>query len=78
VSQKKIVIPILFQKKFVLLQNEDVKRISNMYDLIRQDILFIMLYAIVTVIAALACVYLLFRRGNAFAPDVIPPRRLRR
>jgi AraC-like DNA-binding protein len=49
-----------------------------MYDLIRQDMLFIMLYAIVMVIAALACVYLLFRRGNAFAPDVIPPRRLRR
>ena len=37
-----------------------------------------MLYAVVTVLAALGCVYLLFRRGNAFAADVTPPLRLRR
>ena len=49
-----------------------------MYDQIREDTIFIMLYAVVTVIAALASVYLLFRRGNAFAADVTPPRRLRR
>ena len=29
-------------------------------------------------LAALGCVYLLFRRGNAFAADVTPPLRLRR
>ncbi len=49
-----------------------------MYDQIREDTIFIMLYAVVTVIAALASVYLLFRRGNAFAADVTPPRRLHR
>ena len=37
-----------------------------------------MLYAVVAVLAALGCVYLLFRRGNAFAADVTPPLRLRR
>ena len=37
-----------------------------------------MRYAVVTVLAALGCVYLLFRRGNAFAADVTPPLRLRR
>jgi len=49
-----------------------------MYDQIRLDTIFIMLYAVVTVLAALGCVYLLFRRGNAFAADVTPPLRLRR
>ena len=28
--------------------------------------------------AAVACIYLLFRRANAFAPDITPPARLRR
>ena len=49
-----------------------------MYDQIRQDTLYIMLYAAVTVIALLASCYLLFRQGNAFAKDVTPPIRLRR
>ena len=49
-----------------------------MYDQIREDTLYIMLYAVVTAMAALASIYLLFRRGNAFAADVTPPRRLRR
>ena len=49
-----------------------------MYDQIREDTLFIMLYAAVTVIAMLASCYLLFRRANAIAPDVTPPARLRR
>ena len=48
-----------------------------MYDHIREDTLYIMLYAAVTVIAMLASGYLLFRRGNAFAPDITPPVRLR-
>jgi len=49
-----------------------------MYDQIREDTLYIMLYAVVTAMAALASIYLLFRQGNAFAADVTPPRRLRR
>lgn len=49
-----------------------------MYDHIREDTLFIMLYAVVTAMAATASIYLLFRQGNAFAADITPPRRLRR
>lgn len=49
-----------------------------MYDQIQEDAIFVMLYAVVKVLAALGCVYLLFRRGNAFAADVTPPLRLRR
>ena len=49
-----------------------------MYDQIREDTLYIMLYAAVTVIAMTASCYLLFRRGNAFAPDITTPTRLRR
>ena len=49
-----------------------------MYEQILEDTIFVMLYAVVTVLAALGCVYLLFRRGNAFAADVTPPLRLRR
>ena len=37
-----------------------------------------MLYAVVVVLNLLACCYLLFRRGNAFAPDITSPIRLRR
>ncbi len=43
-----------------------------MYEQILEDAIFVMLYAVVTVLAALGCVYLLFRRGNA------SPLRLRR
>ena len=49
-----------------------------MYDQIRQDTLFIILYSMVTATAVLASCYLLFRQGNAFAKDVTPPARLRR
>lgn len=49
-----------------------------MYEQIREDTLYIMLYAVVTATALIASCYLLFRRGNAFAPDVISPVRLRR
>ena len=49
-----------------------------MYDHIREDTLYIMLYAAVTVIAMLASGYLLFRRGNVFSTDITPPARLRR
>ena len=49
-----------------------------MYDQIRGDTLYIMLYSIVTAMSLLASCYLLFRRANAIAPDVTPPMRLRR
>ena len=37
-----------------------------------------MLYAAVTLLSLMACCYLLFRQGNAFAKDITPPVRLRR
>ena len=49
-----------------------------MYDQIREDFFFIMIYSAVTTTALMASCYLLFRRGNAFAPDITPPARLRR
>ena len=49
-----------------------------MYDQIRDDTLFGMLYAVVSALFLIACFYLLFRQGNAFARDVTPPVRLRR
>ena len=50
-----------------------------MYDQpLPQNILFYMLYAAVAMTAIIASCYLLLRRGNAFAPDNIPPVRLRR
>ena len=42
------------------------------------DTLFIILYSVVTAMAMMASCYLLFRRGNAFAPDITTPTRLRR
>ena len=50
-----------------------------MYEQERPDsILFFMLYAGVMVTAIIASCYLLFRRGNAFAPNIKTPPRLRR
>jgi AraC-like DNA-binding protein len=49
-----------------------------MYDQIRQDTLFIILYSVVTAMAAMASCYLLFRRANGIAPDITTPVRLRR
>ena len=49
-----------------------------MYDQIREDTLFIILYSVVTAMAMIASCYLLFRDGNAFAADITPPVRLRR
>ena len=37
-----------------------------------------MLYAAGATVSAIACTYLLLRRGNAFAPDIVTPVRLRR
>ena len=42
------------------------------------DIPYMMLYAVVAALNLVACCYLLFRRGNAFAPDIAAPVRLRR
>lgn len=36
-----------------------------------------MLYAVGATTAAVACLYLVFRRGNAFSPRVKTPKRLR-
>ena len=41
-----------------------------MYDQLREETLYSMLYAVVTTIAMLASCYLLFGRANAIAPDV--------
>ena len=41
-------------------------------------IALLMLYTAGTTVAATACIYLLLRRGNAFAPSIRTPRRLRR
>ena len=49
-----------------------------MYDQIREDFLFIILYSMVTAMAMMASGYLLFRRGNAIASDITSPVRLRR
>ena len=50
-----------------------------MFGLIPIDILLLfMLYFAGATTAAIACVYLLVRRGNAFAPNVATPVRLRR
>ena len=46
-----------------------------MYDQIREDPLYIMLFAVVIAMAMMASCYLLFRRANAIAPDVTPPLR---
>ena len=42
------------------------------------DVFYMMFYAGVAALNLVACCYLLFRRGNAFAPDITSPVRLRR
>ena len=49
-----------------------------MYDQIREDTLFIILYSVVAAMAMMAGCYLLFRRANAITPNIVPPIRLRR
>ena len=46
--------------------------------MMKETILFFMFYASVAMLALIACCYLLFRQGNAFAKDITPPTRLRR
>ena len=45
---------------------------------IPDDISFYMLYGAVAMMALMASCYLMFRRANAFAPNITPPVRLRR
>ena len=49
-----------------------------MYNLTLDDIIFLMFYASVAILSLMASCYLLFRRANAIAPDVMSPLRLRR
>ena len=49
-----------------------------MYEQQINDVFFHLLYGGVTAFSFLACLYLLFRRSNAIAPEVRPPVRLRR
>ena len=44
---------------------------------ILQDIVFVILYGGVMGLSVAAAIYLLLRRGNAIAPGVTPPLRLR-
>ena len=43
-----------------------------------QDIFFVMLYGGATLLAVVACLYLLLTRGNMFSSAINPPRELRR
>ncbi len=49
-----------------------------MYDQIRADTLYVMLYAGAATMAMLSACYLLLRRGNAFVAEITPPLHLRR
>jgi len=51
---------------------------SIMYEYIRGNIFFFMFYASVAMLSLIACCYLLFRQGNAFAKEITPPVHLRR
>lgn len=42
------------------------------------DPFYMMVYGGAMILALIGCIYLLFRRSNAFAPEVTPPLRLRR
>ena len=44
----------------------------------QEELLYYMLYAGAALLSMIASIYLLLRRGNAFAPDITPPTRLRR
>jgi AraC-like DNA-binding protein len=43
-----------------------------------QDLVFMMLYGGVAMLAFIAAFYLLFRRANAFSPSIMPPKSLHR
>ena len=44
----------------------------------QEELLYYMLYAGAALLSMIASIYLLLRRGNAFAPDITSPVRLRR
>ena len=49
-----------------------------MYDQIREDAIYIMLYGAAAMLSLMVSIYLLFRRSNAIAPEITPPVRLHR
>ena len=49
-----------------------------MYEQLREDTIYIMIYSAVAMLSLIACCYLLFRRANAIAPDVTSSVCLRR
>ena len=52
---------------------------DNMYEYKGlQDIFFVMLYGGATLLAVMACLYLLLTRGNMFSSAINPPKTLRR
>ena len=53
------------------------QKFQIMYEQISEQTLYLMFYAVVAAMSMIACCYLLFRRGNAFAPDITSPVRLR-
>ena len=62
----------MLQRTILIIETMFIEHIST------EVILFFILYGITGVVPLVAAVYLLLRRGNAFAPDVTPPVRLRR
>ena len=55
-------------------------RLINMYDqqLVFSNSLYLMVYGGSMIFSLIACIYLMFRRSNAIAPEVTSPLRLRR
>ena len=47
-------------------------------DISNSLIFYFMLYGASAMVALIACIYILFRKSNAIAPEVTPPVRLRR
>ena len=82
---QRYIIFLLFRKKtwkfeIIFLS---LPQISNLKTIMFGEItieimLLMMLYAVGATMAAVACLYLVFRRGNAFSPRVKTPKRLRR
>ena len=64
----------------VALLKDGKNRLINMYDqqLEFSNSLYLMVYGGSMIFSLIACIYLLFRRSNAIAPEVTSPLRLRR
>ena len=71
----------IYLAKILYLCNSSLQFLNwgkDMYDQIRGDILFTILYSAVATMALLTGCYLLFSKANAFATDITPPVRLHR